>query len=447
MQLEPKSFNIIVLAFQSTCLDKGIVILHGVQSQSIRHVNLSDLVLKEKMKLWRHFSWCLFLLSLLCCLSIISLAEDDPDTLQLREQSLLKQLKDVDLEAIEYRREIQLLKEEEKKVEAEYKRLKQARDWELKKMQEKEKQVEQLTESTNQKQQLVDTLVERIEENKREIEKLEKQLQELSEDKEYLEHRYYSPSLAEVLDEMSAKWDPLSRNMYVKAKTKLLPFVLNYNEKAKLYRQKWSRELTKTHKWVSFFLSCFIYGCIATIIFLLIAILRKLGRRLSVQKLLFLSDVTFTVFWMIILFASGIFWRDGFQALAENNEVLFLLLQLTVFTCYSGIIALRVFVFALSLSWQMLWELLLLLIVCQHYYIHLWQPSMTDNPLTATWKSYLFYYLSFQLLTWLKAARFGLMPSLSTLRMRGWTFAWKRGKNRLFMETDLTKQPFAVKYV
>ncbi|GJD07318.1 hypothetical protein Gasu2_16840 [Galdieria sulphuraria] len=357
-----------------------------------------------------------------------SWAEDDPETLQLREQSLLQQLKDVDREAIEYRREIQLLKEEEKRMEAEYKKLKQARDWELKKMQEKEKQVEQLQQSTNQKQQVVDTLVERIEENKKEIEKLEKQLQELTDDKEYLEHRYYSPSLSEVLDELSTKWDPLSRNI------------------AKLYRQKWSRELTETYRWAPLLSSCFIYGCVTIIILLLILIIRRVGKRLSVSKLLFLSDVTFTVFWLIILFASTIFWTDGFQALAENNEVLFLLLQLSLFTFYSGIIALRVFLFAMSLSWQILLELLILLILCQHYYIHLWQPSMTDSPFTATWKSYLFYYLTFQLLMWYKAAKFGLVPSLSTLRIRGLAFVWRRGKNRLFMEPDLTKQPFTVKY-
>ncbi|GJQ09503.1 hypothetical protein GpartN1_g3708.t1 [Galdieria partita] len=398
-----------------------------------------------KVRHWSGNNKCLALFLLFCVL-YIGLAEDDPETLQLREQSFLQQLKDVDKEAIEYKREIQLLKEEEKKVEAEYKKLKQARDWELKKMQEKEKQVEQLQQSTNQKQQVVDSLVERIDENKREIEKLEKQLEELTDDKEYLEHRYYSPSLAEVLDELSTKWDPLSRNMYVKAKTKLLPVVLNYNEKAKIYRQKWSREFTQTSRWASFLMSCFIYGCITTVIFLLIMIMRRIGRRLSIQKLLFLSDVTFTVFWLIILFASAIFWTDGFQALAENNEVLFLLLQLSLFTCYSGMIALRVFLFAMSLSWQVLWELFIILVICQHYYIHLWQPSMTDHPFTATWKSYLFYYLTFQLLTWFKAAKFGLVPSLSTLRIRGLAFVWRRGKNRLFLEPDLTKQPFIVKY-
>eukprot|EP00871_Galdieria_phlegrea_P004775 jgi/Galph1/5299/GphlegSOOS_G3959.1 len=382
---------------------------------------------------------------LLICLFIVTSHgfNDDPETLPYQQEMLLQQISNTEKEIKEYSRQIQLLKEEESKLDTEYKKLEQAKNWELRKMQEKEKQVEELKQTTEQKQQLVDTYMERIEENKKEIERLETDLNALSEERDFVAHRYYSPSLTQVLDEISASWDPLPRDIYVKTKTKILPLMLDYKERANLYKQKISLELENTSKWSHLLVSFVVYSSLMVSAILLFAIIRKIRNRLSIHKLLLLSDMAYAFFWLIIIVTCCIFWTNAFTVLRQNNETFFLLLQMILFLSYTGVMALRLFVFAIHLSWQSLLELFLLLIACQHYYFHIWQPAMTDRILTATLWSYVLYFMTFQVLVGWKLFMFGLVPKISNFQLRPMVTYWNLGRNRLVLnsmtENDIAK--------
>ena len=98
---------------------------------------------------------------------------------------------------------------------------------------------------------------------------------------------------------------------------------------------------------------------------------------------------------MLACFA--ILWTDPLHVLQHRTPVVFFVFQLSAFACYAFYVFLRVVVLAVKMTPGSLGELLSVIVAGHHYYVRVWQPSITDSYFQGT----LFYYFCY---AWLFAA-------------------------------------------
>lgn len=342
-----------------------------------------------------------FFLACLCALLYAARAESLDDKLQALssaelaklERELQSQVDQHDQELQAMRKDTERLKTEQKVVDEEAERLQGAKKWELQEKITREKELEAAKEDVLLKQESISKMATKVSELKDQIERLENRLTDLNREKDSTERRYQDPSLVDVLESRSHKWGSVTRNVYNKTMTDIVPAFSSMSETARSYR----RTVSRTSRALELGVSLLIYGFVVGACVAVYRVYNKVRGKLSISRLLFLGDAFCAGFWTIMLLCFCVLFDDPLYVMKQNAPTPFFVFQLVACFSYVNFVLLRVLVLASKMTLGALGETLAVVVVGHHYYVRVWQPAILDKPFHGTF----FYYFCY---AWLFSA-------------------------------------------
>eukprot|EP00177_Eucheuma_denticulatum_P002923 GFKZ01005253.1.p1 GENE.GFKZ01005253.1~~GFKZ01005253.1.p1 ORF type:complete len:421 (-),score=61.23 GFKZ01005253.1:962-2224(-) len=309
------------------------------------------------------------------------------------EKNLRKQVDEHDAELTAMRKDTERLKAEQKLIDEEAERLQGAKKWEMEEKISREKELEAAKEDVLLKQESILKMTAMVGELKDQIERLEKRLADLNREKDSTERRYQDPSLVDVLDSRAQNWGTVTRNVYNKTMTNVVPVLSDMTETARSYR----RNISRTSRALEFLVSFLIYTFVIVSCMVVYRIYNRVRGKLTISRLLFLGDSFCACFWAIMLIGFCVLFDDPLFVMKANAPTPFFLFQLVACMSYVNFVLLRVLVLASKMTLGALGETLAVVVVGHHYYVRVWQPAMLDKPFRGTF----FYYFCY---AWLFSA-------------------------------------------
>uniref|UniRef100_A0A7S1EPK5 Uncharacterized protein n=1 Tax=Timspurckia oligopyrenoides TaxID=708627 RepID=A0A7S1EPK5_9RHOD len=270
-----------------------------------------------------------------------------------------------------------IIKEERRQVETEIEHMNGAKMWESG---EKKKALDLLAHYKEQirlRQEEMAHSVLHVQELSQEIAVLQSKLKLLNERKFLAQRKILEPSLEDLLDTKSRSWDPLSRSVYNKTKE----LVHDYESVASSSDRS-SRFVVAL---VFLLMYTLLVGCMYLAYFMFVR------ARLSVSKLILLGDICFASFWILVTVLNLILSRDPLYVFSTRISHPFIFFQLTWLCSFVGYTILRVIHLAVSMSLSVLAEVVCVIVVGHHYYIHIWRPAMMDEEFGEYFVFYLCY--------------------------------------------------------
>jgi len=254
-------------------------------------------------------------------------------------------------------------------------------------------------------------------------------LAELELERQSTQKRVDEPSLVDVLDASATQWSPVSRDVYMKTVKELIPAVDTIRSTASAYQL----QVTKSSRFVALAVSLLVYGFVLAFLSGVVVVFRKVRGRFTLVRMLFLGDLFCTLFWAVMLVLYALLWTDPMLVIQNRMPAAFVVFQLSVLISYVIYVYLRVIMFADDLTWSNLGELLSVIVVGHHYYLRVWQPSMSEAGYVqrTVWIYYVCYMWmfgafmynrvqSFAPLQQLRGKKLSLLTWLLILRSRFW---------------------------
>lgn len=309
------------------------------------------------------------------------------------EKTLRVQVDQHHKELSQLKEETDHLKKEQKLVDEEAERLLGAKQWELNEKARREKELEAAKEDVLAKQESISKMSVDVANLKDQIETLETRLLDLNREKDSSEKRFKDPTLVDVLESRSQRWSNVTRNVYHKALSDVVPVLSEMTETAKSVRLRVSR----TSRFLELLVSLIIYGFIIFAGIACYRIYSKVRGKLTIARLLFLGDTFCACFWTIMLLCFMILFDDPLFVLKQRSPTFFFVFQLVACFSYVNFVLLRVLVLASKMTLGALGETLGVIVTGHHYYVRVWQPAMLDKPFRGTF----FYYFCY---AWLFSA-------------------------------------------
>ena len=345
------------------------------------------------------FKSFIIFVSVFCIFAIAHASVDDE--LQLMTSAQLARLERALHEQVEQhtkqlsnmRKDTEHLKEQQKLIDDEAEKLQGAKKWELEEKAKREKELEDAKEDVYMKQESIQKMSVQVSTLKDQIDTLENKLKQLNREKENTERRYHDPSLFDVLDSRSQNWGNVTRNVYNKTMTDVVPVLDEMRHTAQNVR----RRVSQTSRFLELFASLLIYGFFIVSAFVIYRIYNKLRGRLTIPRLLFLGDAFCAAFWTVLLLCFAVLLDDPLYVLKQRSPTPFFVFQLVACFSYVNFVLLRVLVLASKMTLGALGETLAVVVVGHHYYVRVWQPAMLDKPFHGT----MFYYFCY---AWLFSA-------------------------------------------
>lgn len=310
------------------------------------------------------------------------------------------------LEAL--RAETDQLRGEQEEIDRDARELADAREIEAKKKEKREKELEDAKLDVQRKQASIARMSVRVTELKEQIDALEAKLVDLAKEKNETERRYNDPTFADVLGSRSANWGDVPRNVYIKTVNDVLPAFSRISDVAQRYR----RRVSKTSRALELLASLLVYGFVLGFVYASYKIYRKVRGNLTVDRLLFLGDAFCAGFWTIVLLCYTFLLEDPLHVIQTNNPLFFFVFQLAVISNYVMYVLLRVLVLASQMSLKALGEVLAVIVVGQHYYVRVWQPSILDENFGGTFFFYFCYAWMFVAFAYKRADQFSPLKQL-----------------------------------
>lgn len=309
------------------------------------------------------------------------------------EKSLHKQVEQQNNELEVMRKATERLKNEQKLIDDEAERLQGAKKWEMDQKAHREKELDTAKRDVQGKQESIRKMTVQVSSLKDQIGILEQRLKELNQEKDSTERRYNDPSLTDVLESRSQSWSNVTRNVYRKAITDVVPVISEMSETARSYR----RRVSRTSKALEILASLLIYGFVIIAALVTYRIYNKVRGRLTIDRLLFLGDTFCACFWSVMLVCFCIIFDDPLHVMKQRSPTPFFIFQLVACFSYVNFVLLRVLVLASKMTLGALGETLAVVVVGHHYYVRVWQPAILDRPFRGTF----FYYFCY---AWLFSA-------------------------------------------
>ena len=309
------------------------------------------------------------------------------------ERDLQEQVEQHTRQLTNMRKDTEHLKEQQKIIDEEAEKLQGAKKWELEEKEKREKELEDAKEDVYMKQESIQKMSVQVSTLKDQIDTLENKLKQLNREKENTERRYHDPSLLDVLDSRSQNWGNVTRNVYNKTMTDVVPVLDEMRHTAQNVRRK----VSQTSKFLELFASLLIYGFFIASVFITYRIYNKLRGRLTIPRLLFLGDAFCAAFWTVLLLCFAVLLDDPLYVMKQRSPTPFFVFQLVACFSYVNFVLLRVLVLASKMTLGALGETLAVVVVGHHYYVRVWQPAMLDKPFHGT----MFYYFCY---AWLFSA-------------------------------------------
>ncbi|KAI0562676.1 hypothetical protein FGB62_55g158 [Gracilaria domingensis] len=319
------------------------------------------------------------------------------------------------------REDIKRLKDEQAAVDEEAEHLQGAKEWELKEKEKREKELEAAKNDVLAKQDSIARMSTQVASLKDHIQQFEARLQLLNQEKDSTEKRFQDPTLADVLESRSHNWGNVSRNLFNKTMTDVMPMFSDLSATARTYR----RRVSRTSKFLELLTSLFIYAFMILAAVSIYRIYSKVRGKLTIARLLFLGDIFCACFWLVMLICFTILFDDPLYVMKHRFPIAFFLFQLVACFSYVNFVLLRVLVLASKMTLGALGETLGVVVVGHHYYVRVWQPAILDRPFRGTFFYYFCYcwmfgafaYSRIQEFAPLKQLRGPKLPPLMWLRV------------------------------
>ncbi|PXF46321.1 hypothetical protein BWQ96_03977 [Gracilariopsis chorda] len=319
------------------------------------------------------------------------------------------------------RQDIDRLKTEQTAIDEEAQHLQGAREWELKEKEKREKELEAAKNDVRMKQESISRMSAQVASLKDHIQEFEARLQKLNQEKDSTERRFHDPTLADVLESRSQNWGNVSRNVFNKTMTNVVPVFSDITETARNYR----RRVSRTSRFLELLISMFIYAFIISAVLAIVRIYSKVKGKLTISRMLFLGDTLCACFWFVMLLGFAILFDDPLYVMKQRSPTPFFLFQLLACFSYVNFVLLRVLVLASKMTLGALGETLGVVVVGHHYYVRVWQPAILDRPFRGTffyyfcycWMFCAFAYSRIQEFAPLKQLRGPKLPPLMWLRV------------------------------
>lgn len=303
------------------------------------------------------------------------------------EDALRQEVEQTNKELSTLKADTSQLHDEQVRIDKEAEQLIGAKHAEEEEKAKRDKELEAAKTDVLAKQAAISKMSIRVTELKDQISSLERKLVQLSKEKIRTEQRYQDPSLTDVLDSRSQNWGSVSRNVYNKTKENLVPAFSEISAVARHYQHQVSR----TSRALELVVSALVYGFLIGAAYITYTIYNKLRGRLTVDRLLFLGDAYCACFWVVILVCFFLLFDDPLFIVQQRSPRIFFLFQLITICSYISFVLLRVLVLASKMTIGALGETLAVVVVGQHYYVRVWQPSILDETFHGTF----FYYFCY----------------------------------------------------
>lgn len=324
------------------------------------------------------------------------------------EKTLQKQVEEHDAELEAMREGTERLKAEQKLIDQEAEKLQGAKKWELEEKRNREKELEAAKEDVLLKQESITKMSVMVGELKDQIERLEKRLQELNQEKDSTERRYQDPSFVDVLESRAQNWGSVTRNVYNKTMTSVVPALSDMTATARSYR----RNISRTSRALEFVVSLLIYAFVIGACMAVYRIYNKVRGKLTISRLLFLGDAFCACFWGLMLIGFCILFDDPLYIMKFNAPTPFFVFQLVACFTYVNFVLLRVLVLASKMTLGALGETLAVVVVGHHYYVRVWQPAILDKPFRGTFFYYFCYTVLFSAFAYNRIQEFAPLKQL-----------------------------------
>jgi len=224
------------------------------------------------------------------------------------------------------------------------------------------------------KQAAMADMLAKVEALKGQIGSLQSTLGVLEKERSATEARYAAPSLADVLDHKAAQWGSVSRGVYNKTMTSIVPALEAGAAQASAVRERMNR----ASRGGAVAASVLIYGFALLSVLGCLRVWKRVRGNLTVARLLFVGDAFCAAFWAVVITVYIGLGADPLFVLHNRTPGLFFAFQLASLCAYVGYVLLRVVVLAAHLTLSALGELLSVIIVGHHFYIRIFMPAVTD---------------------------------------------------------------------
>ena len=357
------------------------------------------------------------------------------------EKTLRLEVEEHDKELAEMRKDTDRLKGEQLAIDQESERLQGAKKWEEREKEKREKELEEAKNDVQLKQQSIQKMSEQVLQLKTQIGELEKRLKSLNEEKYSTERKLQKPGIVEVLDSRSQNWGNVTRQLYNKTKTDVLPAFNDITEKARSYR----RQVSRTSRFLEVVASICIYLFVIGAAFATYRIYTKVRGKLTISRLLFLGDAFCAGFWLVMLLCFMVLFNDPLLVMKQSAPVPFFVFQLVACFSYVNFVLLRVLVLASKMTLGALGETLAVVVVGHHYYVRVWQPAILDKPFQGTFFYYFCYAWLFSAFAFNRIQEFAPLKQLRGNRLPTSTWLrvlFARFTNRSIPDGDIENTPF-----
>lgn len=361
------------------------------------------------------------------------------------EKTLRMEVEQHDKDLVVMREDTDRLKTEQSQIDQEAERLQGAKEWEQKEKEKREEELKQAKNDVQLKQDSISRMSTQVSELRSQISELEMRLKRLSDDKYSTEKKYDNPSIADVLESRSQGWGNVSRNVFNKTMTDVVPAFNKLKENAQSYR----RQVSSSSKVLEIVASVFIYSFVIVAAIATYRIYNKVRGKLTVSRLLFLGDAFCASFWALMLVCFMILFNDPLLIMKQSAPVPFFVFQLVACFSYVNFVLLRVLVLASKMTLGSLGETLAVVVVGHHYYVRVWQPAILDEPFRGTFFYYFCYAWLFSAFAFNRIQEFAPLKQLrgKELPTRTWLrVLFARFTNRSIpdgdIESDIEGTPF-----
>lgn len=249
-----------------------------------------------------------------------------------------------------------------------------AAEWEKSEYSAREKELADAKADVFAKQAAMTEMLAKVEALKGQIGSLQSTLGVLERERSATEARYAAPTLANVLDHKAAQWGSVSRGVYNKTMTNIVPAFNSASEQASELRQR----INRSSRGGAIAASVLVYGFALLSVAGCLRVWKRVRGNLTVARLLFVGDAFCAAFWGVVLVLYVGLGADPLLVLHERTPGLFFVFQLASLCGYVGYVLLRVVVLAAHLTLSALGELLSVIIVGHHFYIRIFTPAVTD---------------------------------------------------------------------
>lgn len=309
------------------------------------------------------------------------------------ERATLADVQESEKRLASLKAETDTLRAEERSITEQADKLQGAKNWEEEEKRKKEKELDEAKQDVQLKQENIARTSQRVNELKDRIAKLQSLLRNLSAEKDVTARRFQKPSLKDVFDSRSQQWGDVSRNVYNKTLTNLIPVFSEMSATARQYKNR----VSNTSPILGFLASILLYSFLIGAAFTIHKIYSKVRGHLTISRLLFLGDAFCACFWFLMLLCFCFLWTDPLIVIQGRSPRIFFVFQLVACISYVNFVLLRVLVLASKMTLTALGETLSVVVVGHHYYVRVWQPAMLDRPFHGTF----FYYFCY---AWLFSA-------------------------------------------